>query len=121
MCGGRCACSRIRLVECEIVDGMSRETVRRTLKNDLKPWLKQCWCIPPKSDAQFACAMEDILDMYPRAYPAVCAAGFVGQGKFRMINKRYRVKLTAESMLELKVLTTTERVATSINTHVIVY
>ena len=29
-------------------------------KNDLKPWLKQCWCIPPKSDAQFAYAMEDI-------------------------------------------------------------
>ncbi len=37
-------------------------------KNDLKPWLKQCWCIPPKSDAQFACAMEDILEVYRREY-----------------------------------------------------
>ena len=35
-------------------------------KNDLKPWLKQCWCIPPKSDAQFAYAMEDILEVYHR-------------------------------------------------------
>ena len=56
-----------RLMEREIVDGVSRETVRRTLKNDLKLWLKQCWCIPPKSDAQSTYAMEDILDMYHRA------------------------------------------------------
>ena len=37
-------------------------------KNDLKPWLKPCWCIPPKSDAQFAYAMEDVLEVYHRAY-----------------------------------------------------
>ncbi len=37
-------------------------------RNDLKPWLKQCWCIPLKSDAQFAYAMEDILEVYHREY-----------------------------------------------------
>ena len=38
-----------RLVECEIVESISPETVRQTLKkNELKPWLKECWCIPPQ-------------------------------------------------------------------------
>ena len=31
-------------------------------KNDLKPWLQQCWCIPPSANADFVCAMEDVLD-----------------------------------------------------------
>ena len=58
-----------RLVECEIVGAVSAETVRRTLKkNELKPWLKECWCIPPKADARFVCAMEDVLDVYHRKY-----------------------------------------------------
>ncbi|MBW1847670.1 MAG: IS630 family transposase, partial [Deltaproteobacteria bacterium] len=45
-------------------------------KNELKPWLKNQWCIPPKSNAAFVCAMEDILDVYKRPYdpdfPLVC-------------------------------------------------
>ena len=59
-----------RLVECEIVGAVSAETVRQTLKkkNELKPWLKECWCIPPKADARFVCAMEDVLDVYHRKY-----------------------------------------------------
>ena len=36
-----------RLVEQTVVDSISDETVRRELKkNDLKPWLRKCWCIP---------------------------------------------------------------------------
>lgn len=31
----------------EVVEQVGLETVRRTLKNTLKPWLKQMWCIPP--------------------------------------------------------------------------
>ena len=34
------------------------------------------WCIPPKQDAAFVCAMEQVLDVYKRpldpAYPVVC-------------------------------------------------
>src|SRR3982751_4418145 len=45
-------------------------------KNQLKPWLKQQWCIPPKSNAEFVCAMEDVLEVYQRPQdpkrPLVC-------------------------------------------------
>ena len=59
-----------RLVECEIVESISTETVRQTLKkNELKPWLKECWCIPPQESAEFVCAMEDVLEVYHRPYP----------------------------------------------------
>ena len=58
-----------RLVECEIVESISTETVCQTLKkNELKPWLKECWCIPPQGSAEFVCAMEDVLEVYQRRY-----------------------------------------------------
>ena len=42
----------------------------------LKPWLKECWCIPPEGNAEFVAAMEDVLDVYVRppdpARPLVC-------------------------------------------------
>lgn len=45
-------------------------------KNELKPWLQQQWVIPPRANAEFVCAMEDVLDLYTRpyhpAYPVVC-------------------------------------------------
>lgn len=45
-------------------------------KNELKPWLKECWCIPPEQNAAFVCAMEDVLDVYTRPWdpkrPLVC-------------------------------------------------
>ena len=51
------------------MDTISAETVRQTLKkNQLKPWLKECWCIPPKANAEFVCAMEDVLEVYHRRY-----------------------------------------------------
>ena len=37
-------------------------------KNELKPWLKECWCIPPQGSAEFVCAMEDVLEVYHRQY-----------------------------------------------------
>ena len=34
------------------------------------------WCIPPKQNAEFVCAMENVLDVYQRPYtpavPVVC-------------------------------------------------
>jgi hypothetical protein len=39
-------------------------------KNDLKPWLKAQWVIPPEANAAFVCAMEDTLEVYQRPYDA---------------------------------------------------
>ena len=45
-------------------------------KNERKPWLRQQWVIPPQANAEFVCAMEDVLDVYTRPYdparPVVC-------------------------------------------------
>ncbi len=58
-----------KLVELEVVDSIHKETVRKALKkNNLKPWRKQCWCIPPKANAEFVCAMEDVLEVYHREF-----------------------------------------------------
>ena len=56
-----------QLVECEIVGTIST-AARRLKKNELKPWLKQSWCIPPGQSAEFVCAMEDVLEVYQRPY-----------------------------------------------------
>jgi transposase len=66
-----------QLVELEVVDAISTETVRQVLKkNELKPHLKEQWCIPPEADAAFVCAMEDVLEVYHRPLdpkrPLVC-------------------------------------------------
>src|SRR5690606_16093526 len=43
---------------------VSRETVRRRLKeNELRPWQRKMWCIPAV-DSEFVCRMEDVLDLY---------------------------------------------------------
>lgn len=45
-------------------------------KNELKPWQKKMWCIPPEENAEFVCAMENVLEVYKRPYdpsrPVVC-------------------------------------------------
>ncbi|HEY5139203.1 MAG TPA: IS630 family transposase [Methylococcales bacterium] len=66
-----------RFVQLGFVDRVSHETIRTTLKkNELKPWLKEEYCIPPKANAAFVCNMEDVLDVYTRPYdpkrPQVC-------------------------------------------------
>ena len=42
----------------------------------MKPWQKQCWCIPPQADAAFVHNMEDVLEVYHRPpddlFPVVC-------------------------------------------------
>ena len=66
-----------RLVELEVVDDrLRRDGAPGAQKNELKPWLKEQWCIPPKANAEFVCAMEDVLEVYHRPYdpkrPLVC-------------------------------------------------
>lgn len=42
----------------------------------MKPHLRQCWCIPPRENADFVAHMEDILELYKMPYdsqvPLVC-------------------------------------------------
>jgi hypothetical protein len=67
-----------KAVELKIVDEpTSYETVRQVLQaNELKPWLKKEWCIPPEQSGEFVCHMEDILEVYRRPLdpkrPLVC-------------------------------------------------
>ncbi|HET8670323.1 MAG TPA: IS630 family transposase [Candidatus Saccharimonadales bacterium] len=66
-----------KLVELGYVESVGRETVRQTLKkNELKPWLKQQWCLPTQADGAFVYHMEDVLEVYQRPYdplhPTVC-------------------------------------------------
>lgn len=67
-----------KAVELAIVDEpISYETVRQALQaNELKPWLKKEWCIPPEQNGEFVCHMEDILEVYRRPLdpqrPLVC-------------------------------------------------
>ena len=53
-----------------------RRSAPRSKKNELKPWLKEQWCIPAKANAKFVSCMEDVLDVYQRPYdparPQVC-------------------------------------------------
>lgn len=66
-----------KLVELQIVDSISYETVRQVLnKNELKPHLRQCWVIPPEKNAEFVANMEDVLEVYKRPFnpkfPVIC-------------------------------------------------
>ena len=66
-----------RLVALTHLESLSYEAVRLVLKkNDLKPWLRQKWCIPTVIGAEFVWRMEDILDLYAEPYqadyPVVC-------------------------------------------------
>jgi len=78
--GHRCWSLRLlanQMVSLEYVDDICHETVRRVMDgNELKPWLRKEWCIPPKQNAEFVYHMEDVLDVYHRPadsrFPLVC-------------------------------------------------
>ena len=66
-----------KVVQLKIVDSVSHETVRQVLNdNELKPWLRKEWCIPPQANAKFVYHMEDVLDVCTRpadpSRPLVC-------------------------------------------------
>ena len=66
-----------KMVEWDIIDSVSHETMRRTLKKmNGNPWPKKEWCIPPEQDAACVCQMEDLFDVYKQPYdaqgPQVC-------------------------------------------------
>jgi transposase len=65
------------MVRLEYAEEVSHETIRQVLKdNELKPWLRKEWCIPPKGSADFVYYMENVPDLYQRPpnphVPLVC-------------------------------------------------
>ncbi len=70
-----------RLVEISGVDSIDPATAWRTLqKNEIKPWLKQQWVIPPKANAASVANTEDVLDTYAKPYDALRPVVCVGEG-----------------------------------------
>ena len=66
-----------RVVQLKVVESISHEAIRQVLDdNELKPWRKQEWCIPPHANAEFVYPMEYVLDVYKRPpdpkRPLVC-------------------------------------------------
>ncbi len=66
-----------RVVALNYIDSISYQTVRRVLKkNEIKPWKKKGWVIPPEQNADFVAALEKVLDVYKRPYnkdsPVLC-------------------------------------------------
>ena len=57
-----------RLVEREIVESISPETVRQTLKKRTQALAERMLVHPPQGTAEFVCAMEDVLEVYHRQY-----------------------------------------------------
>ena len=37
-------------------------------KNELKPWLRKQWVLPPQATAEFVCAREDVQEVATRPY-----------------------------------------------------
>jgi len=66
-----------QMVKLDYIDELSYGTVRNVMRsNELKPWLKEEWCIPPEQNAEFVYHMEDVLDVYHRPFdpkrPLIC-------------------------------------------------
>jgi transposase len=65
------------MVRLEYIEEVSHVTVHNVMQdNELKPWLKEEWCIPPKHNAEFVYRMEDVLEVYHRPenarFPLIC-------------------------------------------------
>jgi transposase len=62
-----------KVVELEIAESISHETIRRTLKkNGMTNRKIEYWVIPPEADAEFAASMEEVLETYAQPYDPAC-------------------------------------------------
>jgi len=90
-------------------------------KNELQPWRHKQWVIPPEANADFVCAMEDVLEVYKRPYdaerPVVCldetSKQLIGEtrtpvpaepGRVRRIDYEYERKGTANLFMAFEPL-----------------
>jgi transposase len=65
------------MIRLEYMERVSHTTIGHVMQNnELKPWLKEEWCIPPKQNAEFVYHMEDVLEVYQRPkdarFPLIC-------------------------------------------------
>jgi hypothetical protein len=64
------------MVALEVVESISHETVRQTLKNGMTKHKIEYWVIPPEADCEFVARMEAVLETYEKAYdpgqPLLC-------------------------------------------------
>jgi transposase len=110
-----------KMVELGHSQRVSPETLRQTLKNELKPHLVKMWCIPPEANAEFVWRMEDVLEVYKLPYdprfPQVCmdesSKQLVGEvrrplpaepGRVRRIDNEYERKGVCNLFLFLEPL-----------------
>lgn len=77
-----------RVVELEIVEEVSRETVRTVMqKNKLKPWLEKEWCIGPKGDEEYICCMEDVLCVHEQPYDPNRPTIGIDEGSLQLVSE----------------------------------
>ena len=50
--------------------------------------MKKCWCIPPKQNAAFVAAMEDVLDVYQRKYDEDCPVICMDEKPFQLLGEK---------------------------------
>ncbi len=55
-------------------------------KNEYKPHLKLCWCIPPHHNARFVAAMEDVLSVYACPYDSACPVVCMDEKPFQLLD-----------------------------------
>jgi hypothetical protein len=85
------------MVRLEYIEEVSHETVRCVMnENELKPWLKREWCIPPKHSAAFVYHMEDVLNVYQRPADPKCPLVCFDESPTQLIReKRQRIPVQA--------------------------
>jgi hypothetical protein len=72
------------LVSLEVVDSISPETVRKTLKNGMTKRRIEYWVIPPEQDAEFVACMEEVLE----TYEGVPRGHFIGRQDDTTVGRR---------------------------------
>ena len=75
-----------KMIELEVVDSISYETIRRTQKNEIKPWQKEMWCIPEAS-AEYVVYIEDVLDQYERPYDGSYSQVCFDEGQKQLVEE----------------------------------
>ncbi|MBV8092057.1 MAG: IS630 family transposase [Acetobacteraceae bacterium] len=84
------------VVELNIVDRASDNTIGRTLKkNALKPHLQKQWVIPPDANAAFVAGMEDVLEVYQRPHDPACPVVCLDEATKQLV-KQTRLPMPAK-------------------------
>ena len=82
------------LVALDVVDSISHETVRQTLKNGMTQRMIEYWVIPPEADAEFVANMEEVLEVYERPYDPAHLVLCMDEQPVQLL-KETRVPITA--------------------------